>query len=248
MKKIESLLDKCFSKKSKIFCKNKSQKKHAIELLNVCIKSEITLISIVTLASNYLSDYFKVNDINQTEYSRINKHINKQLKQIEFKFSGWLDDTEYRKLLGQFINFRMVPEFFDFNLYQDFLKIEDNPNIQDKFGNNFLQNILKDRELVINLSLIKMIVKYGVDINNQNKFGGTALMSVVQMNDMKIVKYLLKQGAKINLVSISGQTALSHAIKCDKTKEKKLIKLLLKNNAKTSDNLEDEKLKLLFDI
>jgi len=56
--------------------------------------------------------------------------------------------------------------------------------------------------------MIELLVKYGGDININNKGNETPLMSAVVAGDLKSVKYLLSNGANPNNVNLSGKSAI----------------------------------------
>ena len=108
------------------------------------------------------------------------------------------------------------------------------------------------------LGIVKLLIGYGVDVNERNQRGWTALMSVslgflkehkfwstvAWKNRLEIAKILINYGADVNAVNAYGQTALMLAVNCyhrgDKTycKHFDMAKLLIKYGAdvKKKDN------------
>ena len=83
------------------------------------------------------------------------------------------------------------------------------------------------------LESISLLIDAGADINSQNKKGETALMI---QNDLKITELLLKNNVDVNIKDNSGQTALHHSIKKEKSE---VISLLLEKGADV--NIQDNK-------
>ena len=61
------------------------------------------------------------------------------------------------------------------------------------------------------LDTVKLLIKYGANINLQNNNGETALMSTSKSNNELMVNYLLYNGADINVTNHDGETALDIA-------------------------------------
>lgn len=58
------------------------------------------------------------------------------------------------------------------------------------------------------LEIIKKIIDYGANIDEQNGIGDTALILAVESNNSSIVKILVENSADVNLQNNSGQTPL----------------------------------------
>lgn len=63
------------------------------------------------------------------------------------------------------------------------------------------------------LSRIKELVSFGIDVNSRSKLGTSALMYAVKNNHREVVEFLLAAGADANLTSKKGASALSIATK-----------------------------------
>lgn len=59
-----------------------------------------------------------------------------------------------------------------------------------------------------NLNLIRLFARHGVDINNQNDNGATALMYAASHGKTGIVQLLMELGAKKDLVTLDDFSAL----------------------------------------
>ncbi len=59
------------------------------------------------------------------------------------------------------------------------------------------------------LNVVKLLVKYGGNINLRNSYGGTPLMSAVQGGEIEVAKYYLDRGANPNLLNTIGESALT---------------------------------------
>lgn len=105
-----------------------------------------------------------------------------------------------------------------------------NVNAQNKYGITPLSYAGTYFHLPRCKQLIKLLLKYNADINEQPYGGRTILMSsILNLSyTYKITKMILKYGADVNAQDISGMTALFYAIYI---KNNDLIKILLKYGA-----------------
>ena len=62
------------------------------------------------------------------------------------------------------------------------------------------------------MGIIVEIIKYGVDVNIQNKYGRTALMWAAWNEHMETCKFLIENGADVNLQEDLGETALMYSV------------------------------------
>lgn len=69
------------------------------------------------------------------------------------------------------------------------------------------------------------------NLDQQDRYGATALMYAVRMGKEKPVRYLLKAGADPNLRDIEGETALMYAVG---TQNKEVIQALLEGGAEVA--------------
>ena len=112
-------------------------------------------------------------------------------------------------------------------------------------------NVLKNHKLMEGMTLLsylivnyqdldtlKYFIKQGLDINQQNANGSTALMLAVYAGNLKMVKYLIKQGAKLDIKSDTRDTALSIA--------KRRLKYHLIPWERSSNILSDEEINFLL--
>jgi len=97
-------------------------------------------------------------------------------------------------------------------------------NIND-IKNDF--NLIETAILVNNLEAVKLLLKYGIDINRQNVNDNTPLMFALKTldNDDRIVLLLLNEGANINIEDEEGKKPLDIA---REYKYNKIIQLLEK--------------------
>lgn len=76
-----------------------------------------------------------------------------------------------------------------------------------------------------NITITKMLVEHGADINFKNPIDGfTPLISAIEGDDNLSAKYLITHGADITSIDFLGRTALSIA---RKNKNKEMEKILL---------------------
>lgn len=61
------------------------------------------------------------------------------------------------------------------------------------------------------LSTVKQIIAYGIDLNDSTKRGMTPLMFAAIYNQTEIAKLLIEKGADLNKKDKSGSTAFDHA-------------------------------------
>jgi IS1 family transposase/ankyrin repeat protein/transposase-like protein len=111
------------------------------------------------------------------------------------------------------------------------------------------------------LEMVKLLLKYGADIDDQNYWCITPLSAAASCGEIfqenrwqsdkdiprgdrnsyfEIVKLLIKKGAKINTKEKYGETPLTHAVKADHIG---IVKILIENNAEISWKKES-----VFDI
>lgn len=74
-----------------------------------------------------------------------------------------------------------------------------------------------------NLSMIRLLVEHGADVNAVDQMGTTALMCAAKNGSANEVSYLLAHGAKANLLDKSGNTALSLARQQNRTEAVELL-------------------------
>ena len=92
-----------------------------------------------------------------------------------------------------------------------------------------------------NLSVIKKLIKRGVDINRSAPNGWTSLKSAAQQGNLEIVKVLLDSGADPNIADDTNYTPLMNAVSGE---HEEIVKILLKFNAdpniQSGENPEDD--------
>jgi ankyrin repeat protein len=83
---------------------------------------------------------------------------------------------------------------------------------------------------------IQYLIDIGIDVNAQDNFGNTALLSISQNADVyHQLKCLIENGADVNTVGSDGNTALDNVIQSNS--DPRTIKLLLESGAKRSSEL-----------
>jgi len=85
------------------------------------------------------------------------------------------------------------------------------------------------------LSIVKLLVQYNADINQQDSLGFTPLMFAAKEGHREIVKYLLELNADIKLKELSGKTALKLAVDEKHSKMVELFATQTKSSKKKID-------------
>ena len=75
----------------------------------------------------------------------------------------------------------------------------------------FLNKVLFRASARNQLTKIKFLLKLGLDINEKNEYGYTALHYAAMNNCLEVVKFLIENGANINLCNKKGQSPLEIA-------------------------------------
>ena len=74
-----------------------------------------------------------------------------------------------------------------------------------------IPELLVDLTLSRRLDIVKELLAAGADVNMQNRYGETALMTAVASKDLDTVKELITAGADVNMQNRYGETALYRA-------------------------------------
>ena len=134
------------------------------------------------------------------------------------------------------------PPLFDYCKCNNIDKIHElhtsnklNINITGRNGNNALM-------ITKNIVILKILLKYGIDINHQNKTGDTVLH---QTYNEKIIQFLLKNGCNPNIKNNEGNTPLMNLAKQNKLC-KNIVDLYLKYDADIT--IKNKKSNKLTDI
>lgn len=104
------------------------------------------------------------------------------------------------------------------------LKFGANPNLMSKEISPLILALYKD-----NFAVAKMLVVYNADVNLHTGFN-SALEFSIKHDNFKAVEFLIKNSANPNLISSNGESMLYLACQVN---NKKIIKLLLENGAKS---------------
>jgi len=102
-----------------------------------------------------------------------------------------------------------------------------NPNIKNNEGRTPLHNLAFSNK---DIPSITYFIDKGVDINQVDKNGNTALINAASGNSLKIIKLLERKTKNINHFNKKGQTALSKAIR----NNSEIVEYLINNNANVS--------------
>lgn len=92
---------------------------------------------------------------------------------------------------------------------QQLLKHGANPNSQDMFGQTALWYAVHKR----NPDMVKLLLKYGADVNIKNQmYGNTSFMiAISDLDDPALIKLMLEHGANLTIKNKMGRTAVDIA-------------------------------------
>lgn len=131
-------------------------------------------------------------------------------------------DSRSRCFFNRGLDSESAPEcnqtqFDFFDIVQNLLDRDADPNAKDKVGNSVLFFANNDPEIA------ELLLNNGVDVNLKNDQGRTVLIDAASANDLEFVKLLLKHKADRQIKDNNGKTALDYATE---QKSKEIIKLL----------------------
>ena len=112
--------------------------------------------------------------------------------------------------------------------------IVDLNNLSSLELNKLLMEITLLSEELINIDDIKLIIKYGADINYQADDDWSPLMNVLldPINSLEIIEMLIESGADVNIKLKNKKTILMHCIENSfKKDDLQIIKLILRKGA-----------------
>jgi ankyrin repeat protein len=89
-----------------------------------------------------------------------------------------------------------------------------NPDINDRsvYEITILQFCCMNIQLLDNFEIIKLLLEHNADVNLLDSNGDTALIQLVENNNLKAIKLLLKYGAKINIKNKYDESAIDISI------------------------------------
>lgn len=83
---------------------------------------------------------------------------------------------------------------------------------------------------VHNSDMLKLLLKYGADLNQRNPNGQTVLMLAAEYDNLEIIKFLLDNGADSTIKDTNGQSIIAYAISDElSVKRYKFLQFLLKH-------------------
>lgn len=113
---------------------------------------------------------------------------------------------------------------------EDFLKSQKiDLNQRNKYGNTPL-HVACNSIYAINVEIVKLLLKYPLDINSRGLDDVTPLMYAIMKRDITVVNILIENGADVNIPNKYGKTPLMVAADMFKDDDT-IIKLLLDNGA-----------------
>lgn len=137
--------------------------------------------------------------------------------------------SHLQKCIIQTNEFSFLEEYID-------LYLTENPeaiNYQNEKGWSALMIASKNANLKNSVETVEILLKHGADVNQQNKTGRTALMSVLSGNNantntiLETIELLMKYGTNINLVDEDGWSALMYIPASNFENKSKFIDILL---------------------
>lgn len=108
-----------------------------------------------------------------------------------------------------------------------------NVNQVDIYGDTVLTLTCKKYRNKIELSMIQLLVKFGLDINIQNSKGNSALMILADKrnDDDQVISYLIENCSDVNIINNDKETILIRMCASDYIYEDNIIKLLIEKGA-----------------
>ncbi|EGV42905.1 ankyrin repeat domain-containing protein [Bizionia argentinensis JUB59] len=113
----------------------------------------------------------------------------------------------------------------EFKVYKYLENVGLNPNVTAKDGQTPL-HILGARSK--NVELISYFIDNGVNVNQADTNGNTALINAAYRNNLDVISLLLKQVGNINAINKKGESALALAVKNNSVD---VVDFLISNNA-----------------
>ncbi|MDR3646743.1 MAG: ankyrin repeat domain-containing protein [Candidatus Babeliales bacterium] len=123
------------------------------------------------------------------------------------------EDTNFWNAFGKPLSLKKAIYFFDLQQIEIFLQ---NKKSQNAFIDLvFAINQNQHGKLPVNNfdahEIAKLLLKYKVNINEQNYRGKTALFIACKMNNLSIINFLIQLGANLDITNDNGNTALIEA-------------------------------------
>lgn len=124
------------------------------------------------------------------------------------RFEKIVDKSEYLlTYLMYFIKAVAILDKPDLRKVEYLLKTGANPNIHDDMNN--YGNMLTLAVYLDDIKLVKLMIKYGANLNDINSINVTPLYVAAHHGYFEIVKYLLKTGADINIANDNNISPLT---------------------------------------
>lgn len=187
-------------------CNNEN---HTALMIAACMESNLLIIEFLLKNG---ADWNQTLDINFT-YKDKGEYENKKT----FKFNilmlsilkNWQKTTDF--LLG--MGFKLIPKMFFTFISCDSIQginimLDKGFNINTKYNKH---NGLHEAIEIGNIEVVKLLIKRGIDINDQMEDGSTCLLRAVQKNLYNITEVLLKNGAN-KMVNVNGVGILLIAV------------------------------------
>lgn len=126
-------------------------------------------------------------------------------------------------------------EAIRYNKLDEFKKLINLIDLKTKYNSEGANLLMKAVYEWASHEILELLLNKGIDINEQNYKGETALMYAIWQGNFGAVKLLLEKGANLELCDYERKTSIMHAFLCNNSKVN-IIELLIKNGANLKVN------------
>ena len=207
-------------------------------------KNTILLLLLFTFNLTFGQKIFKA--LKKQDYKKLEQLLKKGEKPEQFNEKGltplWVavfknDTTAVKVLLNHkaevnFLSKNGMPSIMVgciANAYESVnILLENKANVNWKSKNSRNQQPIRFASQGGSLPLVKLLLKYGADMESTPDDKGTPLITSLHAKKFEIAEFFFKNGANVNIVGRDGECVIHEAIK---TENPEMVKLALKYNA-----------------